>query len=143
MTDHLNRCAGLTCYTTTTPQSSIDITGIDSTSTEVLSIGDPVATIVQCEGRFFLALVQINKICFYASSLLEISPRYLVELAVMVQFQIFQVVETFGSDPDIDGADWKWNHNMERAVMKMKGAFIQAISPAIAIPQINAPVYFF
>ena len=61
----------------------------------------------------------------------------------MVQFQIFQVVETFGSDPDIDGADWKWNCNMERTVMKTKGAFIQAICPAVAIPQINAPVYFF
>lgn len=142
-TDRLNRCAGLTRYTTTTPQSSIDIAGIDSTSTEVLSVGDPAATIVQCEGRFFLAVVQINEICFDASSLLEISPRYLVEPAVTVQFQIFQVVETFGSDPDIDGADWKWNRNMERTVMKTKGAFIQAICPAVAIPQINAPVYFF
>jgi hypothetical protein len=32
---------------------------------------------------------------------------------------------------------------MEMAVMKTKGAFIQAISPAVAIPQINAPVYYF
>jgi hypothetical protein len=27
--------------------------------------------------------------------------------------------------------------------MKTKGSFIQVISPAVAIPQINAPVYFF
>src|SRR5260221_3915206 len=76
-TDRLNRCTGMTCYTTT-PQPSIDIAGIDSTSTEVLSVGDPAATIIQCEGHFFLAVVQINEIWFDASSLLEIRPRYLV-----------------------------------------------------------------
>jgi hypothetical protein len=109
----------------------------------VLSVGDLAATIVQCEGRFFLAVVQINEICFDASSLLEINPRFLIEPAVTVQFQIFQVVEAFNDDPDIDGADWKWNRWMENAVMKTKGSFIQAISPAVAIPKVNAPVYFF
>jgi len=143
-TDRLNRCAGLTRYTTTTlPHPSLDVTGIDSASNEVLSVGDPAATIVQCEGRFFLAVVQINEICFDGSSLLEISPRFLIEPAVTVQFQIFQVVEAFSDDPDIDGSDWKWNRQMEKAVMKTKGTFIQVISPAVAIPQVNAPVYFF
>jgi hypothetical protein len=122
---------------------SLDITSINSASNEVLSVGDPVATIIQCEGRFFLAVVQINDICFDASSLLEISTRFLVEPAVTVQFQIIQVVETFGDDPDINGADWKWNRNMEKAMMKTKGVFIQVISPAVAIPHINAPAYFF
>jgi hypothetical protein len=128
---------------TTLPHPSLDVTGIDSASNEVLSVGDPAATIIQCEGRFFLAMVQINDICFDASSLLKISPRFLVEPAVTVQFQIFQVVKTFGDDLDIDGADWKWNRNMEKTVMKTKGVFIQVISPAVAIPHINAPVYFF
>ena len=143
-TDCLNRYAGLTRYTTTTlPHPSLDVTSIDSASNEVLSVGDPAATIVQCEGRFFLAVVQINEICFDASSLLEINPRFLIEPTVTVQFQIFQVVEAFNDDPDIDGADWKWNRRIENAVMKTKGSFIQAISPAVAIPKVNAPVYFF
>ena len=107
-TDRLNRCAGLTHYTTTSlPHPSLDVSGIDSASTEVLSVGDPAATIVQCEGRFFLAVVQINEICFDASSLLEISPRFLIKPAVTVQFQIFQVVEAFSDDSEIGGSDWK------------------------------------
>ncbi|KAH9028203.1 hypothetical protein EDB85DRAFT_2074647 [Lactarius pseudohatsudake] len=53
--------------------------------------------------------------------------------------QIYQVVETSNDDPDVDGADWKWNRKLERAVLKTKGAFIQVISPAIAIPEVNVP----
>lgn len=36
---------------------------IDSTSNEFLAIGDPAATIIQCEDCLFLAVVQINEIC--------------------------------------------------------------------------------
>lgn len=32
---------------------------------------------------------------------------------------------------------------MEKSVMKTKGSFIQVISPAIAIPEVNLPLYFF
>jgi len=129
--------------TTTLPHPSLDITGINSASNKVLSVGDPIATIVQCEGHFFLAVVQINEICFDSSSLLEISPRFIIEPMVMVQFQIFQVIKAFSDELDIDSSDWKWNHWMEKAVMKMTDAFIQVISPAVAIPQVNVPVYFF
>ena len=44
-----------------------------------------------------------------------------MEPAVTVQFQIFQVTEISKDDPDIDGADWKWNWMMEKAIMKTKG----------------------
>lgn len=66
-----------------------------------------------------------------------------MELAVTVQFQIYQVVEVSGNNPDIDGAGWKWNCLMEKGVMKTKGSFIQVISPIVAIPEVNLPLYFF
>jgi hypothetical protein len=116
---------------------------IDSTSKALLSIGDPAVTVVQCEGQYFLAVIQINEILFDTSPVLEISPRFLMEPAVTVQFQIYQVVETSKDDPDVDGADWKWNRKLERAVLKTKGSFIQVINPAIAIPEVNVPVYYF
>jgi hypothetical protein len=74
---------------------------------------------------------------------LEISPRLLVEPTVTVQFQIYQIIETSGDDPDIDGADWKWNRRLECVVLKTAGSFIQVISPVIAIPEVNTPVYYF
>ncbi|KAH9022277.1 hypothetical protein EDB85DRAFT_2293264 [Lactarius pseudohatsudake] len=142
-TDRLNRCAGLSRYTKTSPLPDLSGGVIDSTSKGLLSIGDPAATVVQCEGQFFLAIIQINEILFDTSPVLEISPRFLMEPAVTVQFQIYQIVETSKDDPNVDGADWKWNRKMERAVLKTKGSFIQVIDPAIAIPEANAPVYYF
>lgn len=141
-TDRLDRCAGLSRYTKITlPQLSTTV--VDSTSKELLTTGDPAATIIQCEGHFFLAVVQINEICIDSLPILEINPRFLMEPTVTVQFQIYQVVEVSSDDPDIDGADWKWNRLMERSVMKTKGSFIQVINPVVAIPEVNLPLYFF
>ena len=142
-TDRLNRCAGLSRYTKTSTDSDVSSGLVDSTSEDLLSIGDPAATVVQCEGQFFLAIIQINNILFDTSPVLEISPRFLMEPTVTVQFQIYQVVETSQDDPDVEGADWKWNRKLERGVLKTAGSLIQVISPAIAIPKINTPVYYF
>ncbi|KAH8980974.1 hypothetical protein EDB86DRAFT_3133864 [Lactarius hatsudake] len=142
-TDCLNRCARLSHYTKTSPLPDLSGGVIDSTSKGLLSIGDPAATVVQCEGQCFLAIIQINEILFDTSPVLEISPRFLMEPAVTVQFQIYQIVETSKDDPDVDSTDWKWNRKMEHAVLKTKGSFIQVIDPAIAIPEANAPVYYF
>lgn len=75
--------------------------------------------------------------------MLEISPHFLVEPTVNVQFQIYQIIETSQDDPDIDNMDWKWNHNLERMVLKTAGSFIQVINPAITIPEVNTPIYYF
>ena len=60
-----------------------------------------------------------------------------------MQFQIHQLIEVSGDDPDIDSADWKWNCKMEKSVMKTNGSFIQVINPVVAIPKVNLPLYFF
>ena len=142
-TDRLNRCAGLSRYTKTDNLPNPTLGVIDSTSNEFLAVGDPAATVIRCEDRFFLAVVQINEIFFDTSSILEINPQFLMEPAITVQFQIFQVTEISKDDPDIDGADWKWNQMMEKAIMKTKGSCIQVINPAVAVPQPNVALYFF
>lgn len=116
---------------------------IDSTSEALLSIGDPAATVVQCDGQFFLAVIQINEILVDTSPVLGIGARFLVEPTVTIQFQIYQVIETSQDDPDVDSADWKWNRKLVCAVLKTTGPFIQVINPAITIPKINTPVYYF
>ncbi|KAN0132252.1 hypothetical protein V8E53_010018, partial [Lactarius tabidus] len=110
---------------------------IDSTSKALLSIGDPATTVIQCQGQFFLAIIQINEILFDSSPLLKISPCFLMEPMVTVQFQIYQLVETSQHDPDVDGANWKWNWKLEHLLLKTSGSFIQVISPAITIPEVN------
>ena len=142
-TDRLNRCAGLLRYSKTSALPDLACDLIDLTSGTLLSIGDPAATVVRCERQFFLAIVQINEILVDTSPVLEISPRFLMEPTITVQFQIYQIIETSQDDPDVDGADWKWNRNLERKILKTAGSFIQVINPAIAIPEVNTPIYYF
>ena len=141
--DRLNWCAGLSRYLKTSALPDLACDLIDSTSGALLSVGDPAATVVQSKRQFFLAIVQINEILVDTSPVLEISPHFLMELTVTVQFQIYQIIETSQDDPDVDGADWKWNRNLERTVLKTAGSFIQVINPAIAIPEVNTPIYYF
>jgi hypothetical protein len=142
-TDCLNQCAGLYCYTKVSRLPDISSDLVDSTSKALLSIGDPAAMVVQCEGQFFLAIIQINEILFNSSPLLEISPQFLMEPTVTVQFQIYQIIETSLNDLDIDSTDWKWNQRLECSVLKTAGSFIQVISPAITIPEVSTPIYYF
>ena len=65
-----------------------------------------------------------------------------MEPTVTVQFQIYPVVETSQDDPNVEGANWKWNQKLECRILKMAGSLIQVISPAIAIPKINTPMYY-
>ena len=141
--DHLNRCTGLLRYSKTSALPDLACGITDSTSDTCLSIGDPATTIVQHEGQFFLAIIQVNEILFNTSPVLKISPRFLVEPTVTVQFQIYQIIETSQDDPNVDGADWKWNCKLEPMVLKTVGSFIQVISPAITILEVNTPIYFF
>jgi hypothetical protein len=142
-TDRLNRCAGLSRYAKPSMLPDLSSDFIDLTSEALLSIGNPAATVVQCQGQFFLAIIQINEILFDSSPLLEISPHFLIEPTVTVQFQIYQLVETSQHNPDIDSANWKWNQKLEHLLLKTSGSFIQVISPAIAIPEVNSPGYYF
>jgi hypothetical protein len=144
-TDRLGRVAGLTKFTIK-PSSTADesvISGVISDGPS-LFVGDPVATLIQCEGNIFLAIVQVNDISVDHTSVLEIRPQFLVESIIMVQFQIYQFMEiTNPSDPDHNDADWKWSRRMESQILKTPGSCIQVIDPAVSTRISFQPVYLF
>lgn len=147
-TDRLGRIAGLTRCAVTTP--AVIKTGIEPGSgssgpRSVLSIGDPVATALKCEGNVFLAIVQINDILIDNESVLEIAPAFLMEPVVTVQFQALQLVEIVDHVNDVDhtDADWKWNRKMERPILKTRGSCIQVIDPDVSSRVPLEPVYLF
>ena len=147
-TDCLGRIAGLTRCAVTTP--AVIKTGIEPGSGSggprlVLSIGDPVATALKCEGNVFLAIVQINDILIDNESVLEIAPAFLMEPVVTVQFQTLQLVEIVDHVNDVDrtDADWKWNRKMERPILKTRGSCIQVIDPDVSSRVPLEPVYLF
>jgi hypothetical protein len=147
-TDRLGRIAGLTRCTVTMPvvvKNGVESEPGSSGSRSVLSIGDPVATVLKCEGNIFLAIVQINDILIDNISVLEIGPAFLMEPVVTVQFQALQLIEIVDKVDDLDhnDADWKWNRKMERSIHKTRGSCIQVIDPDVSSRNPLEPVYLF
>ena len=148
-TDRLGRIAGLTRCAITTP--AVTKTGVEfdhelgDSRSAVLSIGDPVATLLKCEGDIFLAIVEINDILIENKSVLEIGPAFLMEPVVTVQFQALQLIEIVDCVDDVDhkDADWKWNRKMEHSILKTRGSCIQVINPDVSSRIPLEPVYLF
>lgn len=97
-TNRLGRVSGLTRITVEEP-STADMAHMSAPASDQvldgpsLIIGDPAATPLQCEGNIFFGIVQTNEIFVDHLSVLEIRPDILVEPIVMVQFQVYQMVE--------------------------------------------------
>ena len=145
--NQLERVAGLTRFTIASP-STVDSASVNLDSQlsqgPILSVGDPVATLLRCEGNIFLAIVQVTDICIDHESVLEIRMELLLESIVSVQFQVYQFVEiVHQDDPDRDNADWKWNRQMETAVLKTFGSCIEVVDPPTSIRNIGEPFYLF
>jgi len=147
-TDRLGRVAGLTRFTVKEPSATDTV--LTTVASDLirdgpaLSVGDPAATLLGCEGNIFLAIVQVNEIIVDHLSVLEISPELLVEPIVTIQFQVYQLVEvTDANDPDYNDADWKWNRKLEKKVLKTKGSSIQVIDPSVSTRIPFEPIYLF
>ena len=148
-TNCLGRVAGLTRFTVKEPSATDTVLTSTVTSELIpdgpsLSVGDPAATLLGCEGNIFLAIVQVNEIIVDHLSVLEISPKLLVGPIVMIQFQVYQLIEvTDTNDPDYNDENWKWNWKMEKKVLKTKGSCIQVIDPSVSMCIPFEPIYLF
>ena len=119
-TDRMTRIAGGGRFSksSTTP-NVIESSSIFGSST--LCVGDPAATIVNCEGRLFLAIIHVSDIIVDFNATVEIDIKLLMEPVVVIQFQICQIVETIrpndtGAEFVIDEVEWRWNRKMETKV---------------------------
>lgn len=108
-TDRLGRVAGLTRFTMKEPSATNTIVTSNVPSDLVLDesslfVGDPVATLLRCEGKILLGIVQVNEINGDHLLLLEIRLELLVEPVVSIQFQVYCLVEI----TDTNDADYKF-----------------------------------
>ena len=113
-----------------------------------LCVGDPAATIVNCEGQLFLEIIHVNGIIVDFNAIVEIDIKLLMELVVVIQFQICQIVETIRLNNTevefvIDKVELRCNQKMESKVFKACGTFIQVIDPIVVIEHTGEPVYVF
>ena len=140
--DHLKHVQNISCFNSVTSESIVTYDG--SLGGPCLHIGNPVATLVQCEGLVFLAVAQVNQLQFASrSDLDEIAIHLLVDETAKVDYQILWLVPaSVDDDPDqING--WCWSLDMEAFHKDILGRLVHPLNPSISVQTPGKPTFLF
>jgi len=143
-TDRL-KCIQQIAYFNTIPSSGVDNKIISSNSTlgnPCLCIGNPIATLVWCEGQIFLTITQINQLHFASNNnLSEICLHHPADSSVKVDFHILHLLPATVDDNPTKEYDWCWSLQMEFMCDSVPGWFAHLINPSILVCMCGKPTY--
>jgi hypothetical protein len=109
-----------------------------------LRIGNPIVTLVRCEGRIFLAIAQINRLHFASNSNLnQIQLHHLADSTSKVDYQILRLLPATIEDNRSQEYDWCWSLQMETTVTNVPGRFVHPINPTMSVRAPGQPTYLF
>lgn len=118
-TDRLKRVQQISCFNPIMSESpelkSSNIISSDGPlGVPCLRIGNPITTLVQCEGHVFLAMAQVNRLRFASKNdLHEIAIHLLVDDTANIDFQILRLISATVEDDPEQVHDWCWSLQME------------------------------
>jgi hypothetical protein len=141
-TDRTKRVAGIPAFANQSPSSHIAFD--NPTGAPSLRVGNPIATLVECEEQVFLAVGQVNTIILGSQSLDSIVLDLLTDRSTKISYQIFQLLTTDRED-DPDGQyDWKWSLGFEsRSIRDIPGHLIHPLNPTVSNQVPGKPTYLF
>jgi hypothetical protein len=141
-TDRTKRVAGIPAFANQSASSHIAFD--NPTGAPSLRIGNPIATLVQCEGDVFLAIGQVNTIILGSRSLDSIVLDLLCDSATKISYQIFQLAPTNSTDEPNGEYDWKWSLGFEsRSIHDVPGHLIHPLNPTVSNRVPGKPTYLF
>ncbi|KAJ7450568.1 hypothetical protein FB451DRAFT_1527212 [Mycena latifolia] len=117
-TDRTKRVAGVPAFA----NQSIDthIAFDNPTGAPSLRVGNPIATIVECEGDQFLAIGQVHNIIFGSRAMDSILLDLLSDPGTKISYQILRLVSATSEDDTSGQYDWKWSLGFEpRSVLNV------------------------
>jgi hypothetical protein len=141
-TDRTKRVAGIPAFSnqSATPHITFD----NPTGAPSLRIGNPIATLVQCEGDVFLAIGQVNTIVLGLCSMDSIVLDLLPDPATKISYQIFQLVPTHATDEPNGDYDWRWSLGFEsRSMHNVAVHLIHPLNPTVSNQVPGKPTYLF
>jgi hypothetical protein len=140
--DRTKRVAGIPAFANQSASSHIAFD--NPTGAPSLRIGNPIATLVQCEGDVFLAIGQVNTIILGSRSLDSIVLDLLCDSATKISYQIFQLAPTNSTDEPNGEYDWKWSLGFEsRSIHDVPGHLIHPLNPTVSNRVPGKPTYLF
>ncbi|KAK6984091.1 hypothetical protein R3P38DRAFT_2663109 [Favolaschia claudopus] len=140
-TDRLKRVAGLPSFNSMSHSS--DIIGDGALGAPSLRIGNPVALVVACDEKLFLAVAQVNNLSLAGSPVPSIVLDMLVDSSAKVSVQILKLVRaTIANDPS-QKHDWRWSLKFEGLCSNLPGNLVHPLNPAVSILETGKPTYLF
>ncbi|KAJ6577547.1 hypothetical protein B0H19DRAFT_932108, partial [Mycena capillaripes] len=141
-TDRTKCVAGIPAFPSQSPSSHI--TFDHPTGAPSLRVGNPIATIVECNGNSFLAVGQVNTIISGLRSMDSILMDLLSDRVTKISYQIFQLVPANPKDDPTSQYDWKWSLGFEsRSIHDVPGHLIHPLNPTVSNLTPGKPTYLF
>ncbi|KAJ6456747.1 hypothetical protein C8R45DRAFT_844729, partial [Mycena sanguinolenta] len=140
-TDRLKRVAGLPSFNLSMDGSGILSDGALGAAS--LRVGNPVALVVSCEDRLFLAVGQALNLSLSSSSVFSIPLDMLVDSSAKVSVQILRISRATIADDPTEKHDWHWTQKFEETCMNVAGNLIHPMNPEVSVLQAGKPTYLF
>jgi len=145
--DRLKRVRGYSQFNDT--QSLDEMATLDADSSEpALAIEDPVFTLVRCQKKTFLAVIQVQGIRHNNTDVASISTALLHEPNVSVHGQIMKIaLRDCSQQPE--GPDWEWIGSFENhsSFREAEGRWFDVVDPVIESASrgrnVGTPTYIF
>lgn len=108
-----------------------------------LRIGNPIAALVTCEEKIFLAVGQVNRIVFGSQETDTVVLDLLPDPGTKISFQILRLLSAT-QDDDPDGRhDWRWSSSLEATCSDVPGNLVQPLNPTVSNRIAGQPTYLF
>ncbi|KAJ7469170.1 hypothetical protein FB451DRAFT_1340217 [Mycena latifolia] len=135
-TDRLKRVAGLPSFSPPTLTSSGIITSDSALGVSSIRIGNPVALIVACDARRFLAIGQVNNITHSSVPVDSLSLDLLRGSSAKI------LPSTVDEDPPKQ-YDWCWSSKLEGTCTNVRGNLIHPLNPTVSVVEAGRAAYLF
>ena len=145
-TDRLRRVKEVPCFNSSDIEapSEESIVHDSELGAPCLRVGHPAAALVSCEGRVFLALVNVLELKFGGDiNLPELELQYLPDKTARIDFQILRVVPASEDIDHRDEYDWCWLQGMEAVCHDVPGRLVCTVNPGILIQKPGEMAYLF
>ncbi|KAJ7619699.1 hypothetical protein FB45DRAFT_1063039 [Roridomyces roridus] len=140
--DRLKRVAGIPAFSHNTNSDYINFSG--PTGAPSLRIGNPIATVVECEDQFFLAIAQVSAILVGGTPTNAVPLDFLSDRNLKVSYQVFRLVPSNVEDSPDGLHDWKWSTGWEsRKTHAVAGSLVHPLDPTVSNRVADKPTYLF
>jgi hypothetical protein len=143
-TEHLKRVTNIQRYAAKASDPYSGILERDPTSGKnQVQMDSPVASLVQCDGRVFLCIGEVNDITVDTQHTNHVAVEYLTEPSVFVSYQMLYLVPATVDDDTNLKHDWQWSGKCAGSSNRVLDCLVQPINPSLSTCELRNPFYLF